>query len=147
MNYFIIQTLRNKTKLMGHQLAGKEGRGQSQGQGQGQNTKTVVQIYVILLLVTFSFLILTTPGYVILLYIMRVDYEKSPEAFAEFYLLDNIGQKTYYTNCGINFFLYVVSGRKFRTDLVRLFKCRKDKSIDNSVTSETITRFSSVESR
>ena len=71
-----------------------EGHGQSPGQGPKNKSATTTQIYITLLLVTFSFLVLTTPGYVILLYIMKVDYDKSPKVFAEFYFSDNIGQKT-----------------------------------------------------
>ena len=40
-----------------------------------------------------------------------------------FYLYYNVAQKLHYTNHGINFFLYVISGQKFRNDLVRLFPC------------------------
>ena len=68
------------------------------------------------------FLILTTPGYMMLLYVMLVDYTKTLKAFAGYYLFYNIGQTTYYTNNAINFFLYVISGQKFRTDLINLFR-------------------------
>ena len=84
-----------------------------------------MQIYVILLLVTFSFLILTTPGSLFILYTMYIDYTNSPRAFALFYRLFNVGQKTYHTNFGVNFFLYVISGTKFRADLVRLFRRKR----------------------
>ena len=56
------------------------------------------------------------------MYVNFVDYTKSPRSFAQYYLIYNIGQKTYYTNYGINFFLYVISGQKFRSDLMNLFK-------------------------
>ena len=81
-----------------------------------------MQIFVTLLLVTFEFLILTTPGYMMLLYTMLFDYTKTSKAFAGYYLFYHIGQKTYYTNNAINFFLYVISGQKFRTDLINLFR-------------------------
>ena len=45
----------------------------------------------------------------------------TPYYHAGFYLFYNIGEKTYYTNSGINFFFYVMSGQKFRTDLLKLF--------------------------
>ena len=41
-----------------------------------------------------------------------------------------MGEKSYYTNYAINFFLYVISGKKFRTDLAKLFGCYKDKAND-----------------
>ena len=85
------------------------------------------QVYAILLLVTFGFLILTTPGYLLFLFIMLVNFFASPQIFAGYYLFYNVAQKLHYTNHGINFFFYVISGRKFRTDLIRLF-INKDKS-------------------
>ena len=122
MNSVIIHTVARRSQLAVRQSSVMDRLGQSQGQSQGQKEKHVeMQIYVILLLVTFSFLILTTPGSLFILYTMYIDYTKSPKAFALFYLLFNIGQKTYYTNFGINFFLYVISGTKFRADLVCLF--------------------------
>ena len=142
MNVFIIQTIRNRFSIPN---VVEEGQGQSQGKSS-RSKSTTTQIYIILLLVTFSFLVLTTPGYVILLYIMRVDYDKSPKTFAEFYFLDNIGQKTYYTNCGINFFLYVLSGKKFRTDLMNLFHCNKDARKEASLP-DSSTKLYSIDSK
>ena len=75
------------------------------------------QVFVILLLVTFAFLILTTPSYLLFLFIMVVDFHKTPQRYVTYYLLVNVGHKLHTTNHGINFFLYVVSGQKFRTDL------------------------------
>ena len=117
MNCVIIYTLRKRSEFKAQQT--KE---QDQGQSEGQPPKmknSERQIYVILLLVTFSFLILTIPGYLFMLYTLLYDYQKSPEAFAGFHLFYNIGHKTYNTNYGINFFLYVMSGQKFRTDLIK----------------------------
>ena len=93
------------------------GQGQSQGQREGQTLKlkrTDVQIFATLLLVTFSFLILTTPAYILVLYVFLVDYNESPESFAGFHLFNVIGHSSLFTNCAINFFLYVISGQKFR---------------------------------
>ena len=147
MNCFIINTLRNRSSLL--EKANVSSKGHTQGQPQGQIQSSTVktsefQIYIILLLVTFSFLILTLPGQVILLNIMTVDYNASPEAFAKYYLLENIGEKMYYTNCGINFFLYVLSGKRFRTDLITLFKCRRGINND-AVSTEPKTKNTSLE--
>ena len=59
---------------------------------------------------------------------MFVNYKKSPRSIARFYLSHSIMQKAYYTNYSINFILYVISGKKFRSDLVRLFTCKRLKS-------------------
>ena len=90
------------------------------------------QLYAMLLLVAFSFFILITPMYVFTLSNSFVDYRSSPKAFAGFYLFYNIMHKMFYTNNGINFFLYVVSGSKFRTDLVNLFRCKKNDDVSTS---------------
>ena len=42
--------------------------------------------------------------------------------FAGYYLYSNVAQKLHVTNYGINFFLYVISGRKFRVDLLKVFR-------------------------
>ena len=122
MNCFIIYTLRHRTVKNVHQ-------------GQGQKVKSSEsQIYVILLLVTFAFLILTTPAYIVFLYIMFVDFNRSPNDFAGFYLFYNVAQKAHFTNHGINFFLYVISGGKFRADLVKLLQCKfkREENYDSS---------------
>ena len=148
MNSFIIHTLRTRSvsnlKAIPDDTQG-QGQSQGQGQGQGQNAKmksSEKQIYIILLLVTFSFLILTTPSYVLFLYVMFYDYQQSAYSFAGFFLFHNVGQKTYYTNYGINFFLYVISGQKFRTDLVNLFKickCKENGSKHSYLNESSIT--------
>ena len=131
MNCFIIHIIRNRSKL-------NFVSGSSNGQGacEGQSTKgksSERQIYITLLLVTFGFLILTTPAYIFLTYIMVVDYMKSPYAFAAYYLFYHVGHKLYNTNYGINFFLYVISGHKFRADVLRLFGCYKESGSEVSL--------------
>ena len=55
-------------------------------------------------------------------YELVVNHKESPKIYAGYYFFFHFGFKLYYTNNGINFFLYVISGKKFRSDLVRLFK-------------------------
>ena len=117
MNSIIIKTLRKR------HVINKKYQGQG-GEGQTSKVKNVEkQIFLTLLLVIFGFLVLTAPSYSLFVYVMLFDYEKSPQAFAGYYLFYEIGKETYYTNYGINFFLYVISGQKFRADLVRLVIC------------------------
>ena len=82
------------------------------------------QIFIILLLVTFSFLILTTPGYIFFLLNVLFDTTNSPQLKASFALYYSIGQKLWYTNNGINFFLYILSGTKFRNDFKNILQCQ-----------------------
>ena len=49
----------------------------------------------------------------------------TPSYYAGFHLIYQIGFDTLYTNHAINFFLYVLSGRKFKTDLINLLIPRK----------------------
>ena len=125
MNCVIINTLRNRLNIR------SESQGQGQIEGQPNKTKSYEnQITVTLLVVTFSFLILTTPFYIIFIYLTSFGMPSSPRGFATFYLAYQIGEKSNYTNNAINFFLYVISGQKFRTDLAKLFPCNKDKPSD-----------------
>ena len=96
-----------------------------------------MQILIILLLVTFGFLMLTTPAYAFFLYINVADYEATPKIYAGYRLFHSVVQKLNQTNFGINFFLYIISGKKFRSDLVKLFtrENTKDKRISVSTIS------------
>ena len=98
---------------------------EGQGQNQGHSSKmksSEKQIIIMLLLVTFGFLILMTPSYGMILYNVFVDFSSSSKLYAGFILFMSIGEKTFYTNFGINFYLYVISGSKFRSDLLKLFQ-------------------------
>ena len=130
MNSVIIHKLRNRIVPNYHQ-----GQGKGQGRDEGQVSKlksSDKQIFAILLLVTFSFMILTTPPYTFFLYATFYDYLQSPKSFAFFNMYLHIVQKMHFTNYGINFFLYVLSGKKFRTDLIQLFKYKRKKKSDIS---------------
>ena len=118
---------------------------QGQGQSQGQNTQsrnTETQVFAILLLVAFGFFVLITPLYAFNVYVSVFDYAKTPQRFAFFYMFYEIVVKMYHTNNGINFFLYVISGRKFRNDLMNLFKCCKRNPNEMSFSKSTSTNSS-----
>ena len=132
MNSVIIRTIRKRltddvviTQQIQNSNKGQGTNNTAQGRGQGMRTSDK-QIYIILLLITFAFLILTTPTYAMFLYANLVNYTKTPASFAAFFLFFSVGEKLYYTNNGINFYLYVMSGRKFRNDLVNLFSFHKE---------------------
>ena len=55
----------------------------------------------------------------------------TPFYYASLHLLYQVGQKAFYTNHGINFFLYVISGQKFRTDLRNMFMSKNDRLKSN----------------
>ena len=145
MNCFIIYTLRTRSKF---NVTKSEGHGQGQSEGKPPKMKMVEnQIFVTLLLVTFAFLILTTPAYLFYFYGMFVNFRKSAQSFAEYYLFNNAARQAYITNYGINFYLYVLSGKKFRSDLVSLFKRSKEPNLSNSNSnsnSDIVTRTSAI---
>ena len=98
MNAVIIHTLRQRASMKLIDF---------NNQAKGQNTKmksSETQIYVTLLMVTFGFLILTTPPYVLSLFIPVVNFSETPKKFARFYLSFQVAQKTFFTNNCINFF-------------------------------------------
>ena len=145
MNTVIIHTLRKRSVLI---MKPEMRSGQGQGQSQGQNFKMKTwekQTYAILLLVAFCFFILITPRYIFLLYTTFVDYSKTPESYAGFYLFYNIMHKMFYTNNGINFFLYVISGKKFRNEVLHLFKCKSNGDVISKSSIEFSTKLSTAE--
>ena len=120
MNSIIIYTLRkrSKSKIL-------ESIGQSQSEGQTLKIKhSEKQIFTMLLLVTFTYLILCFSMRALNFY--RNFYTgNTPSYYAGLHLIYHIGFDTFYTNHAINFFLYVLSGRKFKTDLINLLIPRK----------------------
>ena len=117
MNSIIIHKIRTRSVF-------KQEKGSTENSTENSKTKNPEsQMFAILLLVTFAFLMLTTPSYVFFLYVRIVDYTRTPEKMARYYLFYNSAHKMSISNHGINFFLYVISGQKFRTDLKNLFPC------------------------
>ena len=115
MNTVIIHTLRKRSNLL---IARTEtqGEGYNEGQNSSKMKSSEKQIIIMLLLVTFGFLILMTPSYGMTLYTVFVDFSSSPKLYAGFLLFMSIGQKTFYTNFGINF--YFMLYREANLDLI-----------------------------
>ena len=131
MNSVIIHKIR--LRQFGNSL--DEGPSESQGQIQPRRNSEG-QTFAILLLVTFALLILTTPAYIFFIYIQVIDFTASPESFASYFLFYHSSFALQVTNYGINFFLYVISGKKFRTDLMKLFQ-RKHVPNENLISRPT----------
>ena len=150
MNTVIIDTLRTRLRF-NNVVKSPQGQSTAQGQDQGEGRSSKIkstekQIYITLLSVTFGFLILNAPGYSFFVYVMYKDFRTSPLAYAQYYLFNNAARQAYYTSYGINFFLYVISGRKFRVDLMKLFECRRESPADASFSdlSDSNTRVSTI---
>ena len=74
------------------------------------------QLTIMLLLVTTLFLILLIPTYVRFIYLTFLITD-TPAKYALSIFLMQLTYKLFTTNSGINFFLYCISGQKFRNDL------------------------------
>ena len=74
------------------------------------------QVTIMLLLVTTLFFILIFPTYFRFIYLL-VAKRDTPLQYAISMLIYQTSYKLYSTNSGINFFLYCISGQKFRNDL------------------------------
>ena len=116
MNSIIIHTLRKRSKQ-------KLTETSSEGQTEGQTLKrkqSEKQIVTMLLVITFVFVALNITTRALVFYLTFYSSD-TPYYFAGLHLFYQIGEKAFYTNHGINFFLYVMSGQTFRTDLKELF--------------------------
>ena len=58
------------------------------------------------------------------IYIQIANIAASPQIFAEYFLFYHISFNLQVSNYGINFFLYVISDKKFRNDLMKLFQLK-----------------------
>ena len=102
------------------------------------------QLTIMLLLVTTLFLILLIPTYIRFIYLTFLERD-TPSKYASSMLIYHVTHKL--SNSGINFFLYCISGRKFRNDLKEILcggkagfpsVTREDKSTaDSNVTDLT----------
>ena len=127
MNSFIIHILQQRSKLQFSESAG-----QGQGQTEGQHLKikqSEKQIFTLVLLITFVFLTLNIPTRILVFY-MNFYSGNTAYYYAGLHLFFQVGEATYIANHGINFFLYVVSGQKFKTDLRNLFISMRSKNVE-----------------
>ena len=119
MNSVIIHTLRKRTNL---KLIETEGEDQTENHTENLKMKqSEKQIFTMLFLVTFAFLILNIPTRALIFYLNFSSGGDTAFYYAGFHLFYEVGDKSSVTNHGINFFLYAMSGQKFRTDLKNLF--------------------------
>ena len=70
-----------------------------------------------LLLISSTYVILTVPFEVREIYSYYISYGNTPEDFAFNFFIINVTRNLMILNSGINFFLYLLSGRKFKNDL------------------------------
>ena len=126
MNYVIIKKVQNSGKMFGNiesneqSVVYKRQSDSSASQKRQRAMKnTENQLTIMLLLVTTLFLIWMIPTYIRFLYTTFVGTE-TPVKYANMMFFYHVSHKLYFTNNGINFFLYCISGQKFRDDLKEL---------------------------
>ena len=123
MNYVIVKAVRKSRRMFrSDDKTTREGRGQELDARQRTMKSAQNQVTIMLLLVTTLFLILLFPTYcryLLLVFIKR----DTPLKYVNIMFLFRISALLYISNSGINFFLYCISGKKFRNDLKELLYC------------------------
>ena len=109
MNYVIVQTIRKSWKMFRSNANATNKRESKMKNAENQLT-------IMLLLISTLFLILLLPTFIRFIYFSLVE-RNTPSKYASSVLFFQITYKLYTTNNGINFFLYCISGKKFRDDL------------------------------
>ena len=100
MNSIIIHTLRKRSIS---KIVMSENQGQYQNESKLKSSNR--QTFTMLLLVTFAFLILSIPTNVVIYIDQTTDFTTTAKDIALIYMLHSTGEKCYYTNFGINFYL------------------------------------------
>ena len=83
------------------------------------------QLIAMLLLVVIMFVLLTTPQYIRYIYFSYIDRWQSPEVYANYFFVYHLSNKLIFTNCAVNFYLYMIASALFRKDIRQLFSCHK----------------------
>ena len=126
MNFVIVKEVRKSRNMFRN----------NDERGQGWDTREKAmksignQLTIMLLLVTTLFLIILCPAYIRFIFLAFAQLD-TPLEHATSRFLSQITALLYISNSGINFFLYCISGQKFRNDLKEFLCCigiqRKDK--------------------
>ena len=129
MNFIIVKTVKGSRKMFARnkstatgakydtQHRNKDVTARERGMRSAEN-----QLTKMLLLVTTFFLILLIPTYMRFIYLSFVKRD-TPTKFASSMLFFHVSHKLYHTNNAVNFFLYCISGQKFRSDLKEILCC------------------------
>ena len=142
MNYFIVKTVKGSNNMFkSNSKDSYDNKELSTGmQGRQKAMKSAEnQLTIMLLLVTTLFLILLMPTYIRFIYSTLVPRD-TPAKHASSILFFHITHKLYHTNNGINFFLYCLSGRKFRSDVREIVTCNGgQKEVKSRRDTETVS--------
>lgn len=106
---------------------------------QQKQTKQQMQITVMLITISVVFTLLTMPNCVFFIYEGYWDYQKSSYQTALYFLVYQMVFVFTDLNHAINFYLYFLSGKKFRKHFIKLMRCASN---TNTTTRTTLTRSS-----
>ena len=101
-------------------------RNENQTVQQEKNKNTEVQLTIMLILVSSVFIILLLPFEMREIYYTIFSKAETAKQYAIFIFVFDVTYELYNANYGINFYLYFVSGTKFRRDLLALL-CTKSR--------------------
>ncbi len=103
-----------------------------------ESSKTEQQLTIMLLTVSLLFLVFTMPQSIRFIVFQFIDKERNAETFATYTLLVHMTNKLFSTNSAINFYIYCLTGSKFRRYAQSLFMpcciC-KEKKLPHNITS------------
>ena len=144
MNSVIVKAVGDSRKKFGARDSSTRGIGTREKAMRNAES----QLTIMLLLVTTLFFILLIPVYIRFVFTTFFQPD-TPYKFSIAMLLFQITHKLFHTNNGINFFLYCISGQKFRNDLKEILNCagrsgqstytKGDESQTNSTNFSTIS--------
>ena len=114
--------------------------------GQDKTKGTEVQLTIMLILVSSLFVILLLPFEMREIYYTIFSKAETPKQFAIFIFVFDVTYELYNVNYGINFYLYFISGTKFRRDLLNIFgiTLRHNRATANNSTGSITTSIESV---
>ena len=111
-----LRAARNQQREMMRSKQPTNGNGKEDNKGNSD-----VQLTVMLVSVSVTFVILTAPLAIFRSYFSVYGAYKSPHMQAVYYLSHHFCHKLWYVNNAVNFFLYCITGSRFRRELMIVF--------------------------
>ena len=139
MNVIIIRAVRMSRKMRAQ--PGSASDWSSDKMKQAENQLTIMAV-----IIAAAYIILFLPSHIRFIVYQFVVPNNTPTTYAGFYFFIHLSFRLYATYYGIHFFLYFLSGTKFRNDLRKLFKCGRKyaKYTSDESKSTTVSTVSSV---
>ncbi|XP_076458315.1 uncharacterized protein LOC143292032 [Babylonia areolata] len=128
LNLLIIIQLKRSSKFSSQFTEGQGGNNMNESAvGDTKKAKANTNITLMLLMVSFTFLVLTSPIVILFLYQRYYRRPKTNAERAHYRIILVVLESFMFSNHAVNFFLYSISGRRFRHELKLLLtrlRCR-----------------------